>query len=156
MRKIMVFSLFFYACLFIGCASFGGTNFWTNYEEVNVLEVLGPKYKDLQGLVFYIHSGGNVYMNSSKVRTYALRRAATICYDKGYQYFTIISEDNGSKQRFYTTLDSSSRTAVSYTKSKYKTDIYIMLVTEEEFEYLENVYEAAKYIPADYKPKNGE
>lgn len=149
-----------------------GLEYYTKYEEVNIMETFGPKYSNLQGRVYRIQANGNEFMSQSDVRKWALARAATIAHEKGYSEFTIFDEHKDSMIGSYNTTTYDNVTAYTYGQTAYgnynrtattmsiprtqthtytthQNNIIIILITKDDYKDVNNVYLVNDYLPKE-------
>jgi len=89
--KNMVF--FLISLSLAGCA--------TPYQKAGIFKDGGYKDQQLQADEFQVSFAGNGELSQAKAREYALRRAAEITIEKGFDCFVVTNEESATKNLVY-------------------------------------------------------
>jgi DNA-binding LacI/PurR family transcriptional regulator len=116
------------------------------YYEEDALELFGSRGVELQGRVFRVRSNGNGYTSKGTVRRYAMWAAGKAAYDKGYKEFSILDEDSDVSTSFVT------NQGYTNTVNKHSVTTYIVLITEDDYYQVDNIYQTEKYYQPGSKP----
>ena len=137
----------------------GACNFTPNVDislkELKYNEVMGYKYSDFAGRLFSISCKS--WANENFVDEKCLEKASEISFKKGYQYFTIKTQNKGYKETQKTV--SSTKTVVvngvtsfipeteTYTETSYHNNFDFILIDEDEISKYDNYYIVDDYFP---------
>ena len=144
---IIVVSMLFVSC---GTLQPNGYNAFTHsafYSVADPLEYFGIKGKTFEGRLFEIHAGGNGYMSRSTVKSYAMWAAGKAAYDNGYEEFALLIEDGSVSTSLQTNGYTSKYgyNSSTYQVNKYMVDLVILLITENDYSYVDKIYKTTKY-----------
>lgn len=140
MRPLILLFLFFIA----SCASID-----TNITPLKYNEILGVGYEHYDGKLFQISCQGNSDASEDYVKQECLKEASQFVYTKGFQYFSILSQDGNVQTHTGGVLIGN---VVYPTSSKYHNkNIVITVLKEDELGKFKNFYKVSDY----FIPTNG-
>ena len=154
---------FFITLFFLtGCAGVS-----TDIKELKYNEVLGSKHSEFDGRIFSASCSGNEYADAGMVKEECLSKMAETVYNKGYNFFTVITQDGKTTESLesYTTTQPitsyhygygeyrANTTYVpqyhSYTVTKFHKFYTFVLIDEKDIDKWGNYYKVSDY----YTPK---
>jgi hypothetical protein len=124
------------------------------YYEADTRELFGTRGDVFQGRVYEIRSGGNAYMSRNEVKGFAMWAAGKAAFDNGYKEFSILVEDGDVSKylQSYGYTNKYGYTSNSYTVTKYGVILIVLLITDEDYSYIDNIYLAEKYYSPGSEP----
>lgn len=140
-RNIMLFNILI---LIASCASID-----TNITSLKYNEILGVGYEHYDGKLFQISCQGNSEASEDYVKQECLKEASQFVHTKGFQYFSILSQDGNVLTQTGGVLIGN---VIYPTSSKYHNkNIIITVLKEDELGKFKNFYKVSDY----YIPSNG-
>ena len=111
-----------------------------NVEQIKTNELLGAGYEHLDGKIFSIFCGGNGYTSYDTVKDSCLHNTALFVENKGYEYFTMLSQDGDMDKTYNSSIG---------TITKYSQSYNIILIDKDQLKKVPNYYKVSDYITSE-------
>ena len=145
MKKLFVFSLL----LLTGCAI---PSVGFDVEQVKTNELLGAGYEHLDGKIFNIFCGGNGYASYEYVKNSCMENTAAFANSKGYQYFTMLSQNGATDKTSSGYL--SNGVYMPTTITKHAQYYIILLLEKNQIKKAPNYYKVSDYYISETQVDN--
>ena len=136
----MINLLFFLLIFLSGCASID-----SSVQAVRYNEVLGIGYEHLDGKLFRIICKGNEEASAEFVESRCLENLSEFSFKEGYEYFSVISENNAVTQEVNAVVVSG--IAIPYTDTMHQKKYHFVLVNSDELCLYKTFYKVSDYYP---------
>jgi hypothetical protein len=152
--SVIALSISLAGCSTLGPHGYDSFTHSANYQPADPMEIFGAKGKQFDGRLFRVTAAGNAYMSKAVVKGYALWAAGKAAFDNNFEEFAVLVED-GSMSKSLQTSGFATQYGFNASTSeinKFSVDLVVLLITEKDYELVNNIFKTSKYYTPDSSP----